>query len=60
MLKNSNLQTVFNLGKPKKSYCNLKNGILNKIKFSYFFSFLYIYDKINNTNRNQPSVSVND
>jgi hypothetical protein len=45
MLKNSNLQTVFDFIEPFKSYDDSKNRSLHKIKLSIFFSFSYISAK---------------
>jgi hypothetical protein len=45
MLKNSNLQTVFDFIEPFKRYDDSKNRILQKIKLSIFFSFSYIFAK---------------
>jgi hypothetical protein len=45
MLKNSNLQTVFDFIEPFKSYDDSKNRTLHKIKLSFFFSFSYISAK---------------
>jgi hypothetical protein len=36
MLKNSNLQNVFDFNEPKKSYAYPNNDILHKIKLSYY------------------------